>query len=241
MASSVCVCDEYFNVDGDGSLCLIPGQQGLREVLYFKTAGTFQFKKADYPWLARVRVKVQAGGGGAPGAASAANQLVAQIGGAAGGYSESLINVSALGAVETIVVGSGGAAGSANTDGGAGGNSSFGGLVSANEGGGAPQTMESGSDVGAFSGIAGAPPGTGQLTIGGGPGGGSIRLSGFQGQSGEGGNSQLGQGGYQRSSSNPGGAPRGYGAGAAGALARAGDSVGGTAGAGGIVIIELHG
>ncbi|MEE1671855.1 hypothetical protein RCR19_41290 [Streptomyces sp. WAC07094] len=94
--------------------------------------------------------------------------------------------------------------------------------------------------MGAFSGIAGAPPGTGQLAIGG-PGGGSLRLSGFQGQSGEGGNSQLGHGGQQRSSSNSGGAPRGYGAGAAGALARAGDSVSGTAGSGGIVIIELYG
>ncbi|MEW2622980.1 hypothetical protein [Streptomyces sp. NPDC048106] len=76
--ASVCVCSDYFTVGDDGRLCLIPGRQGLRQVLYFNTAGTYSFKKADYLWLTRVFVRVQAGGGGAAGARASAGQLVAQ-------------------------------------------------------------------------------------------------------------------------------------------------------------------
>lgn len=62
--ASVCACGEYFNVDDTGELCLNPGTMGLRRVIVHKSPGTYQFRKADYPWLARIRVKVQGGGGG---------------------------------------------------------------------------------------------------------------------------------------------------------------------------------
>ena len=239
--ASVCVCSDYFVVNDDGELCLVPGQQGLRQVLYFKEPGTYQFRKDEYPWLARVRARVQAAGGGAAGARAANDQLVARNGGAGGGYSEALIDVSALGAVETVVVGAGGSAGGADSDGGAGGNSSFGGFATANGGAGGTSGMTSGASMVCYSGIAAPPAGTGDWAQGGGKGGGTFRLTGFQGQSGEGGDSYLGHGGFQRSSDGGGGAPRGYGGGAAGAFARDGATSNGTAGGDGIVIVELYG
>ncbi|WP_119983742.1 hypothetical protein [Streptomyces sp. 11-1-2] len=69
--------------------------------------------------------------------------------GRGGGYSESLLEVSALGSVESVTVGTGGAAGNGNSPGGAGGSSSFGGLVTArrvrSEHGGALEQRPAGS------------------------------------------------------------------------------------------------
>lgn len=239
--ASVCVDDEYFEVGDDGRLTLIPGQQGLRQTLYFKTPGSYTFEKAAYPWLARVLVKVQAGGGGAAGARAGAGMLTAQPGGSGGGYAERLIEASALGAAETIVVGEGGEAGTPTEGGGPGGNSSFGGLCTALGGHGGQAIMASGNTPTCHTGTAGPGTGVGDLVIGGGPGGGAIRINGGEGQSGEGGDSHLGHGGWQRSSTGSGGPGRGYGGGAAGAIARDGDSVNGTVGRPGIVIVELYG
>ncbi|WP_327594716.1 glycine-rich domain-containing protein [Streptomyces chartreusis] len=238
---AVCVDDQYFEVGDDGRLTLIPGQTGLRQVLYYKDPGTHSFNKASFPWLARVFIKVQAAGGGAAGARANANELTAHPGGAGGGYSERLVEASALGASETIVVGAGGAAGTATVDGGNGGNSSFGGICTANGGAGGQVRMNSGATPVCYSGTAGPLAGSGDVAQGGGAGGGSLRISGDQGQSGAGGESRLGHGGFQRSSTNSGGAGRGYGGGAAGAFARDGDSVAGTAGQDGIVILYLLG
>ncbi|MFJ4469619.1 hypothetical protein ACIP2X_19325 [Streptomyces sp. NPDC089424] len=233
--------DQYFEVGDDGRLTLIPGQQGLRQVLYFKEPGGYTFEKADYPWLARVRVMVQAGGGGAAGARANAGQMVAHPGASGGGYAERMIEASALGATESIVVGVGGDAGTPTVDGGAGGGSSFGGLCTALGGNGGQVVMTSGATAVCHSGTSGPLAGVGDWAMGGGPGGGSFRISGSEGQSGEGGDSHLGHRGWQRASTGGGGAGRGYGAGAAGALARDGDSVNGTAGSGGMVIVELYG
>jgi hypothetical protein len=235
------VDDEYFEVGDDGRLTLIPGQMGLRDIVYFKAPGTHEFNKADYPWLARVFVQVQAAGGGAAGAKANAGQLVAQPGGAGGGYSERLVEASALGATETVVVGEGGSAGTPTIDGGNGGNSSFGGLCTANGGAGGQAVMSSGAAPVCYSGTSGPLAGVGDIAQGGGAGGGPIRLSGDQGQSGTGGESRLGHGGWQRASTNAGGAGRGYGGGAAGAFARDGDSTNGTAGQDGVVIVWLFG
>lgn len=239
--AQVCVCSDYFLVDDDGSLCLVPGSMGLRDVIYYDEPGTFQFSKADYPWLASIRVKVQGGGGGAAGARADAGELVATIGGAGGGYSESFLKASALGATENITVGAAGSAGDFDTDGGAGGSSSFGGLVVAPGGGGGTVGMTTGTGPACFSGVAAPLAGIGQFRTGGGAGGGALRLNGFEGQAGQGGEAHLGHGGFQRSSPGGGGATRGYGSGAGGALARAGATVEGTAGAHGIVIVELYG
>lgn len=239
--AAVCVCSDYFTVNDDGELCLLPGRQGLREVLTFSDPGTFQFAKATYPWLARVRVRVQAAGGGSAGANAADNELVARPGGAGGGYSESVIEAAALGAVETIVVGAGGAAGGTASDGGTGGGSSFGGLVTANGGQGGSANMTSGVSSVTAAGIPAPLAGTGQIIMGGGGGGGAIRLTSFQGLSGSGGESFLGHGGFERGSSGAGSAPRGFGGGAGGAFARDGATEPGTDGGRGLVVVELYG
>ncbi|MEU1852951.1 hypothetical protein ABZ499_27710 [Streptomyces sp. NPDC019990] len=231
---------DFFQVGDDGRLTIVPGSMSLREVLYFKDPGTHEFNKADYEWLSRIWVQVQAGGGGAAGARANAGQLVAGPGGTGGGYAERLIEASALGATETIVVGEGGTAGTPTVDGGNGGNSSFGGLCTANGGFGGQVVMSSGATPICYSGMAGPLAGIGDMAQGGGASGGPIRLSGDQGQSGPGGESRLGHGGFQRASSGGGGAGRGYGGGAAGAFARDGDSVNGTEGNGGIVIVWLY-
>lgn len=238
--AQVCVCSTYFTVDDDGSLCLVPGSMGLRDVLYFSEPGSFTFEKADYPWLARVRVKVQGAGGGAAGAQADAGELVATAGGTGGGYSESFIEASALGASENITVGAGGVAGDFDTDGGSGGPSNFGGSTTAPGGIGGPVGMTTGATPVAFSGIAGPLAGTGDIRMGGGASGGSLRLSGSQGQSGAGGDSFMGTGGRQRASNGT-GAPRGFGGGAAGAYARNNVTTEGQAGGNGLVIVELYG
>ncbi|MEV0976545.1 hypothetical protein [Streptomyces sp. NPDC049915] len=38
---------DYFDVGDDGRLTLLPGRQGLRGLLYFKTPGTYTFEKAS--------------------------------------------------------------------------------------------------------------------------------------------------------------------------------------------------
>lgn len=238
--ATACVDGEYFEISPEGELTMIPGSMGMRQQLLYRTPGTHQFVVADYPWLARVRVQVQAAGGGSGGANAAADECIARPGGAGGGWSESVLDVSALGAVETIVVGVGGAAGGANASGGTGGGSSFGGFVSAAGGEGGSANMTSGVAPVTSTGIAGPFAGNGQHVSGGGGGGGAIRLSATQGLSGAGGESRLGHGGVPRSTEGPGTASRGWGGGAGGAFSL-GESVEGFVGGDGIVILELFG
>jgi hypothetical protein len=161
-------------------------------------------------------------------------------GGAGGGFSESLIEASAHGAVETIVVGAGGEAGTTAENGGAGGPRSFGGFVLANGGDGGHTVQDSGTSADMLTGALAPSAGRGQFAQGGGPGGGAIRLNGTNGLSGAGGESFIGHGGPARASEGAGTAPRGFGGGAGGGLSYGG-SVAGHAGGGGIVIIELYG
>ncbi|GGZ23188.1 hypothetical protein GCM10010387_15370 [Streptomyces inusitatus] len=238
--ASVCVCTDYFTVDDDGQLCLIPGRQGLRETLIFDNPGTFQFQKADYPWLARVMVRVQGAGGGSAGANAAAGECIVRPGGTGGGYSESLVEAASLGAMETIVVGAGGDPGDPNDAGGAGGNSSFGGFATAPGGSGGTASQTSGTVLDATSGISGPLAGIGDLNLGGGASDGAIRLNATNGLSGKGGDSHLGTGGFPRATEGAGTAPRGVGGGAGGALSYGGSFSGGTGGIG-LVIVELYG
>lgn len=236
----MCVCSDYFTVTTDGELCLKPGTMGLQKLLVFDVKGTFQFTKADYPWLARIKVQVQGAGGGSAGANAADSEALARPGGAGGGWSMSLIEVASLGAVETIVVGAGGAGGVGNATGSGGGNSSFGGSVIAPGGDGGSASMTTGSTPDAVSGVVGPTAGTGDQVSGGGNSGGAIRLSGVKALSGAGGDSQLGQGGGARASEGGGTASRGRGAGAGGSVSF-GASVDGVAGGDGLVVIELYG
>ncbi|MFE3118754.1 glycine-rich domain-containing protein [Streptomyces niveus] len=238
--ASVCACGDYFNVSLDGELCLNPGTMGLREIMYFNTPGADQFRKSDYPWLARIRVKVQAAGGGSGGARASANELISRPGGAGGGYSESLLTVDELGAVESVVVGAGGVGGVGNDPGTAGGDSSFGGIVTALGGGPGTANMTSGTSLAVTNGISGPVAGMGQFVQGGGAGEGSFRLNGSSGLSGAGGDSMLGFGGWGRSTTGVGGTSRGYGGGASGAFS-VGEANNGTVGGNGMVIVELYG
>lgn len=240
--ASVCACSDYFTVNDDGELCLIPGRQGLRQIIKFTDPGADQFEIADYPWAARIRVKVQAAGGGSAGANADTGTAVVRPGGAGGGYSESaMIAVSALGAVETVVVGAGGSGGSGNSAGTAGGNSAFGGLVTANGGDGSPANMPSGTEPSTANGVAGPFAGVGFIALGGGAGGSAIRLNEDYGVAGSGGDSFLGTGGLGRSGDGPGLGPRGFGGGAGGSTSLGGDSNAGGDGGGGIVIVEIYG
>ncbi|MEV5959069.1 hypothetical protein AB0M11_35935 [Streptomyces sp. NPDC051987] len=140
--------DQYVQVGDDGRLTLIPGQEDLRDVLYFKDPdNTATFEKADYLWLARVVVMVQAGGGRSGRFPCDRGPVGAQPGGSGGGYSERLIDVAALGATESITAGAGGDAGTPTVDGGDGdaGNSSFGGLCTALGDKGGQSVMVSGA------------------------------------------------------------------------------------------------
>ncbi len=210
--ASVCVCTDYFTVNDDGELCLKPGTMGMRDVLVFSEPGTFQFNKADYPWLSRINVRVQGGGGGSAGANAAAGETIVRPGGTGGGYSEALIEATALGGSENIVVGAGGAAGTSSTDGGAGTASSFGGFATAPGGNGGTSAQGSGTSPDVTSGIAGPLAGTGDFRMGGGASGGAIRLNSTNGISGQGGDSFMGTGGFPRASQGVGTASRGFGA-----------------------------
>lgn len=239
--ASVCACGTYFNINDEGELCLNPGTMGLREVLVFKDPGTYQFRKADYPWLSRIRVQVQGGGGGSAGADAAQDETITRPGGAGGGYSMSLLEADLLGDVETIVVGAGGSAGEGNNAGGAGGASSFAGIVLATGGDGSPANMTSGTSLNTQVGVPGSAIGTGQLTYGGSAGGTAIRLSGSLGVSGGGGDSRFGYGGFARSNDGVGTYSRGYGAGAGGAASIGGNRNDGAPGGNGLVMLELFG
>jgi hypothetical protein len=237
------LCDEYFQTDGAGDICLIPGSMGPRQVLVYSTPGTATFTKATYPWLARVKVRVQAGGGGSAGAAAAASESIWRAGGAGGSYGERLIDVAALGASETITVGAGGTAGTAaNGAAGNGGNSSFGALVTTLGGPAGATSMSTGATVTSTSGTAGPAAGSGgYINMGGGSSGGAIRLSGGAGIGGAGGDSHMGHGGACRATAGVGIVPRGYGGGGGGSASANGASQVGRAGGDGVVVVELYG
>jgi hypothetical protein len=104
------------------------------ETVQFTTSGSFV--KADYPYLAKVLAKVQAGGGAGGGATTtSAGEASAGDGGGGGGYAEALVLVDALSASTTVTVGAGGA-GVSGAAGGSGTASSFGSHAAANGGGG---------------------------------------------------------------------------------------------------------
>jgi len=238
--AEACVDPDYFTVDGSGRLTMKPGSMGYQDTVIFSTPGNFQFKKADYPNLARVRVRVQAGGGGSAGADADPSEVIVRQGGAGGGYAETTVEASALGAVETVVVGAGGTGGTAgNVPGQDGGGSSFGGWATALGGAGSDTLQTSGTAIDVTSGVSAPLAGIGDIAIGGGAGGGAIRLSGTRGLSGAGGDSHWGHGGRELSFQSAGNQPRGFGAGASGAMSTGG-AVAGADGSRGFVIVELY-
>ena len=215
------------------------------DTVYFTSSGTFD--KADYPWLKKVVVKVQAGGGGSGGTqATSGSQAALSGGGGGGGYAETEIHVEDLATSETVTVGAGGAGGaSGNNAGSSGGSSSFGAHAVA---------------AGGEGGVAGAAgttvPDTKQPQSGGAVSAGDLQIPGgasmlgmlisiaatTNGTSAAGGDSMLGAGGRGgRRVSDSGVAGTGFGSGAAGQITNASSSAtAGTTGQPGIVIVELY-
>lgn len=136
MTVRACICDEHLKLSDDGVLGVRSGAFGPRLVLRYTASA--QFRKASYPWLSKVFVRVQAGGGAGGGTATtSATEAAAGGGGGGGGYAEALVDVAALADVELVTVGTGGVA-AAGARGGDGGFSAFGGhcVATAGSGGG---------------------------------------------------------------------------------------------------------
>lgn len=221
----------------------------LVQTLYLTSSTTFT--KATYPWLRAIRVKCQAGGGGAGGAGAApSGQVVSGKAGAGGVYAESFItDIAGLASSVAVTVGLGGAGGSAgNNSGATGGNSSFGSLVSASggtAGGTADYTFPPNFPA---SGAPGPTSGVGDLVIAGGDGGISIALNSSWVKAGDGGSSFLSTFRTGQTAVNtvfngaPGLAGKLYGGGGTPGINTSGHSVlqSGGAGANGIVILELY-
>lgn len=136
-------------------------------------------------------VEIAGGGGGGGGAINASSSQIALAGGGGGGgYSRRLLTAADIGASQTVTIGAGGTAG-ANTgaNGGNGGASSFGALLSANGGqGGIGQSSSATSSI--TNGGPGGTASSGDVNIPGQYGFGSFGV-GIQGQAGAGGSSQL--------------------------------------------------
>lgn len=242
--ATVCVDGTYFEVTPEGLLTFIPSSVGIQELLVFDTVGSTNFTKASYPGLRKVHVRVVGGGGGGAGANSSGGASIAQPSGSGGGYSESLLDASSLGASESVVVGAGGPGGNGGNVGGAnGGTSSFGGFVIAFGGTGAPASMPVGSGEWWSQGAYPSGAGTGQIAITGSPGGFSHRAGidascqVWPGGSSGGGYGNGGNGIVQHGFGSDGG---NYGGGGSGAISNIGNNQRGGNGAQGAVFLTLY-
>lgn len=198
--------------------------------------------------LRKVVVEVQAGGGGGGGTASTGTHgFAAAAGGAGGGYSRKLIDATALGATETVTVGSGGAGGllGANT-GQTGGTSSFGSHCQALGGEGGEGCVNLTTSQWILSGLGGSASG-GDINIPGESGEpgmnlayGDVALDEFLFQGGRGGASQLGRHDRRNKLTADGSDGSGYGSGGGGGASSAGGAgrVGGDGAPGAVIVWE---
>lgn len=220
-------------------------QGAFRSVQVFTASGTYT-KPAG---LKRALVKVQAPGGGGGGAdtdTGGGGGLKAGGGGGAGGYSEELLEASAIAATETVTIGAVGTAGSATngTDGVAGGTTSFGTLLQAT--GGAPGTgtgLDSTGGTKVFMGGAGGVGSNGTINTWGGGGTAGLAVNSATNPAaigGAGGNSVFGSGARSNASTvdATGAVGNTYGGGGAGGVAVT--DAGGAGGAGGPGIIIVY-
>jgi hypothetical protein len=164
------------------------------------------------------------GGGG--GGGSVTSSSGAGSGGGAGAYTKKLIGAASLGATETVTIGAGGAANSA------GGNSTFGSILTSNGGAASGGDTDNPSAGGAASG--------GDVNINGGYGKGGCETGSAQ-SGGRGGDTPLGSGGTGGVGNAGGGGGTGYGSGGGGAAtsANSADQTGGS-GAGGLCIVTEY-
>lgn len=195
----------------------------------FTSGGTWN-KPAN---LSKIIVTVVGAGGGGGGKNGAATGWVWGQSGGGGGLSIKTILAASLGSSETVTVGAGGSAGATNTDGGAGGSSSFGLHCSASGGNGGSRSS------GGTSVIYPATPGVGS--------GGDINVSPQQPLSGNNvtgnvpggpGPTGLGGGAFRTNSGNGSAALDNTGAGGSGGTDAASSDRSGGAGGSGFVIVE---
>jgi len=145
------------------NLTNLPGGTGDYQV--FTSSGTWNKPSGLSPY-AIVKVQVWGAGGGG-------KNTVQGGGGGGGSYVERWFQLSELGASETVTVGTGGAGGVGAADGSAGGNSSFGSLVTAYGGAGGNGTFNGGGGggvTGAGSAATGGNPSFSSSNLGGGSG-----------------------------------------------------------------------
>jgi hypothetical protein len=226
---------------------LLNGGYQFRETVYFTSSGTFV--KADYPWLRAIRVKVQGGGGGGGGSASTgASQVAFASAGGGGGYAEKFItDIAGLAASVTVTRGAGGAGGAVgNNNGSAGGSSTAFGLTANGGSGGNGAAAGAYADT-TFLAVGGGGASGGDINIDGGSSGVVFSPGPTRCHAPQGGSSFLSTNsgpplfvgfGGSRSLSGPGSL---YGGGGGSSCAVASTSAGGgSAGANGIVIVELY-
>ena len=209
----------------------------LLAVKVFIANGTY----TPTPGMRTAFVRAVGGGGGSAGLnATAATQYNVVGGGGSAGYAESLLTAAAIGASQAVTIGAGGTAGGVGLNGGNGGTTSLGSLLTVPGGqGSGPVAPISTATQGMYvGGDGGAAPTTGNiLNTPGAPGCYGLFLAGGI-LGGDGGSAVLGAGGKGLSTNslpNPGG---GYGSGAGGSAIvsnTAGHS--GAAGSGGILIV----
>lgn len=205
---------------------------GSRQV--FTSSGTWTRPEG----CAAVRVRLVGGGGGGGGVTNAASSAAAAGGGGGGGFAEKWITAGLTDTV-AVIVGAAGAGGATGANNGiAGGDTSFGGYLSATGG------------AGGTSMTAGTSPTTGAPGAGGSGVGGDINLPGCSGERGirssgtvvigaRGGDSQLGAGAVNQGN-NDGSDGLGYGAGGGGGVTISTISRAGGSGTPGIVIVEEY-
>lgn len=186
-------------------------------------------------------VYVVAGGGGSGSGDWSSGNIGMGGGGGGGGAAIKYITASALGATETVTVGTGGAGGSSGgaNNGSAGNSSSFGAHCSATGGAGGG-ALAAGTSVANTATVAGGLGSGGDFNIRGGQGINAFRSSATVGWSGGGGNTIFSGQGLGRTSGGPGNAGAPYGGGAGGGRSSS-SSVAGADGADGcVLVIELY-
>ncbi|MFM9556212.1 glycine-rich domain-containing protein [Streptomyces caniscabiei] len=191
-----------------------------------------------------VRVQVQAGGGAGGGVvASPASDTCAGGGGAGGGYGESWFSANAVGATETVTVGTGGTGGTGT--GGNGTTSSFGSYVSATGGPGGGSTGTGATNAGISGATAASETIVADLAVNGSGGGAGMRVPTGVSMGGAGGNSRLGGGGRGVAAAGnlvSGTPAAGYGGGGGGAVSGTNNNAAANGGDGspGIVIVTTY-
>lgn len=224
--------------NGPGSIEIAATLQNFTVVQQVFTASGTYFPNANMKYAF---IEVQAGGGaGGSAAATSPAQFSAASGGGAGEYAAGYFSAATIGASQAVTIGAAGI-GNAVGNGGAGGNTSVGALISANGGNGgviglATTAATTSSVVGGTGGAGGT------IRVQGACGGfGLASVSGTLVIGGQGGNSRYGAAGRWLSGGTVGGAAAtGNGAGGGGALCvtSAAAQTGGNGSAGIVVITE---